>query len=206
MPATNGCRTQAEGYNRAAPMRSVVIPRQLPALLVTVFLSMACRLAAPPTPTPSVVVSIGPPTTAVDAPAETLALQTLLNELRRARELPLLEFPASLQQIALARALEVAGSNDLRHAAEGSGNPTLVTALQQAGYHGRASEHLLIVTDPAEGLAATVMRAWISDSAHRADLLDPEFLVSGVGIVAHLDGWVVVQVLVENEAPEEAGS
>ena len=161
---------------------------------------MSCRLGAPPSPTPSAVVPVGAPTTAVDAPAETLALQTSLNQLRQANELPILEFPASLQQIALARALEVAASSELRNVVETSGAPAVLTMLERAGYQGRVAEHLLLVTDPGDGLASTATRAWFSDPAHRADLLDPGYLLSGIGIVSHIEGWIVVQVLVENDA------
>jgi uncharacterized protein YkwD len=171
-----------------------------PALAASCLLGLPAGSSSSLSPAPIASASPG----SIDAPNETTTLQGDVNRLRRAHDLSELEFPAALQQIALARALELSSRGVLDHAAGPGGEAAVLPMLGSEGYTGRLAEHLIVVTDPGPGLAATVMRAWFSDPAHRADLLDAGYRAAGIGIAQSQEGWVVVQIMVESRPQEVA--
>jgi uncharacterized protein YkwD len=188
----------------------VPVRRILPVFVFGPALAASCLLGVPAgssTPLSSAATSsasVASPPGAIDAPTETVTLQGDVNQLRRAHDLAELEFPAALQQIALARALDLSSRGVLDHAEGPGGEAAVLPLLESEGYTGRLAEHLLVVTDPGPGLAATVMRAWFSDPAHRADLLDAGYRAAGIGIAQSREGWVVVQIMVEGRPQEVA--
>jgi len=178
----------------------VEIPRW-PLLGFTAWLLVAsCGIAAPSAATSEATAA----TATVDTAAETSRLQAGVNTLRESQSIGGLAFPAALQQVALARALETAARGRLDHIRLGESTAAVLPMLEADGYSGRVAEHLILVKDPGEGLAATVLRAWFEDAAHRADLLDPGYQASGLGIAAAAQGWVIAQVLVESVPSGEA--
>lgn len=179
------------------------------------FLAAACRLSLPFGPSSGLATGapfgpVGSEPSAVpgrasdvssafvDPARETGRLQTGVNRLRESQGLGELVFPAELQQLALARALEIAASGDPRHAEPGATEAAILPLLMAEGYAGRLAEHVILVRDPGDELAATVLRAWFEDEAHRADLLDPGYQAAGIGVAAGGRGWAVVQVLAES--------
>lgn len=172
------------GYPRgpASPARGASTPFQ-PNLAAS-----PAETAPPVTPAPGGLV---------DPASETTRLQFDLNRLRRSQGLEEWTSPAALQQIALARALELASRGGLSHTRLAETTAAVLTMLEAEGYAGRMAELLIRVRDPGEGLAATVLRAWFEDEAHRADILSPDYYASGIGIAAGGGEWVVVLVLAE---------
>ncbi|HSB89222.1 MAG TPA: CAP domain-containing protein [Anaerolineales bacterium] len=134
---------------------------------------------------------------AIDLAAETTRLRANLNTLRQSQGAGDLTFPASLQQVALARALEIASQGSLDHERPGEATAAIMPMLEADGYSGRIAEFAILVRDPGDRLSATVLRAWFEDAAHRADLLDPGYQAAGIGIAETAGGWVAVQVMVE---------
>ena len=121
--------------------------------------------------------------------------------MRQVQGVEALAFPAALQQIALERALDIAASGVLDHGSEPEA--AVLRMLEAAGYSGRLAEHVILVTDSGVSLAATVIRAWFSDSAHRGDLLDPAYRSAGIALTPSGEGWLVVHVLAEAGIPQE---
>lgn len=134
---------------------------------------------------------------AIDLAAETTRLRTSVNTLRQSQGVSDLTFPVSLQQVALARALEIASQGSLDHERVGEATAAVVPMLEADGYSGRIAEFAIVVRNPGDRLSSTVLRAWFEDAAHRADLLDPGYQAAGIGIAETAGGWVAVQVLVE---------
>jgi uncharacterized protein YkwD len=141
---------------------------------------------------------------AVDLAAETTRLRANVNTLRQSQGVSDLTFPASLQQVALARALEIASQGSLDHERPGEATAAVVPMLEADGYSGRIAEFAIVVRDPGDRLSSTVLRAWFEDAAHRADLLDPGYQAAGIGLAETAGGWVAVQVMVEFIPSEEA--
>jgi uncharacterized protein YkwD len=134
---------------------------------------------------------------AVDLAAETTRLRANVNTLRQSQGVSELTFPASLQQVALARALEIASRGSPDHQRPGEATAAVVPMLEADGYSGRIAEFAIVVRDPGDHLSSTVLRAWFEDAAHRSDLLDPGYQAAGFGIAESAGGWVAVQVMVE---------
>ena len=200
LPFAGGRRGRA--IIAATRLRPVPVQTTLPALIVGCLLTGSCAVVVPSGQTQFATArSPSPSSAAVDAPTETALLQKDVNQLRQVQGIEALAFPAALQQIALARALDLAASGVLDH---GSGpNAAVLRMLQAAGYSGRLAEHVILVTDSGVSLAATVMRAWFSDLAHRADLLDPVYHAAGIALAPSGEGWLVVHVLAEAGIPQE---
>ena len=133
----------------------------------------------------------------IDTAFETNHISLDLNRLRRAQGLEEWSVPAALQQIALARALELASRGRLSHYRLVERAAPVLTMLEAEGYAGRMAELLIRVRDPGEGLAPTVLRAWFEDAPHRADILSPDYQAAGVGIASGEGEWIVVLVLAE---------
>ena len=139
----------------------------------------------------------------VDTAYETNRISLDLNRLRRSQGLEEWTSPAALQQIALARALELASRGGLSHYRLVERTAPVLTMLEAEGYAGRMAELLIRVRDPGEGLAPTVLRAWFEDEPHRADILSPDYHAAGVGIASGEGEWIVVLVLAEFGPAEE---
>ena len=157
--------------------------------------------AAPPGVTTPLLVPTGGQS--VDKAYETNRISLDLNRLRRSQGLEEWTSPAALQQIALARALELASRGGLSHYRLVERTASVQTMLEAEGYFGRMAELLIRVRDPGEGLAPTVLRAWFGDEPHRADMLSPDYHVSGVGAASGDREWIVVLVLAEFGPSEE---
>jgi uncharacterized protein YkwD len=180
-------------------------PLSLHALILGCVVTLSCRAAAP-TLTPASPSGASPvaglaAVSAVDAASETSDLQDKVNGLRRSQGVPELGFPAALQQISLARALDLASRRALDHTLV-DGQAAVQAQLESAGYSGRIAELVLQVTDGGPSLASTVLRAWVSDPAHQSALLEPAYRVAGIGMAASPEGWIVVQVLAEQGGEE----
>lgn len=139
----------------------------------------------------------------VDTAYETTHLALDLNRLRKSQGLEEWTYPAALQQIALARGLELASRGTLSHYRLVERTPPILTMLEVEGYAGRMAELLIRVRNPGEGLAPTVLRAWFEDEPHRADILSSDYHASGVGIASGEGEWIVVLVLAEYGPLEE---
>jgi uncharacterized protein YkwD len=148
--------------------------------------------------------SVGPtPRRLVDTAYETTHIALDLNRLRQSQGLKEWTFPAALQQIALARGLELASRGRLSHYRLAERTAPVLTMLEVEGYAGRMAELLIRVRDPGQGLAPTVLRAWFEDEAHRADILSPDYHAAGVGVASGDREWIVVLVLAEFGPSEE---
>ena len=169
--------------------------------LTTSLLVVSCGAGRPGFPaavaSPESRVSVGATAPAIDLAAETTRLRANVNTLRQSHGVSDLTFPVSLQQVALARALEIASLDSLEHERPGEATAAVVPMLEADGYSGRIAELAILVRDPGDRLSATVLRAWFEDAAHRADLLDPGYQAAGIGIAETAGGWVAVQVMVE---------
>jgi uncharacterized protein YkwD len=159
----------------------------------------------PSTASPGVTAPLLVPTggQSVDTAYETNRIALDLNRLRQSQGLEEWTSPAALQQIALARALELASRGGLSHYRLVERTAPVQTMLETEGYSGRMAELLIRVRDPGDGLAPTVLRAWFEDEAHRADMLSPDYHVSGVGVASGGGEWIVVLVLAEFGPSEE---
>lgn len=98
----------------------------------------------------------------------------LINKIRAANNLPLLQSEQKLQQAALSQAQLMARHSKMGHSI-GWGNG-FAARLKKAGIRGVAAENVAV----GQKTVAAVLSAWMNSAGHRKNLLDPSFTRYGL--------------------------
>lgn len=148
-----------------------------PALTALVSLSIGSLVTA--------TTSLAATAASVDAPVEEQAL-TLMNSERVAAALPEFQRTAERDEVARARALDMATSGYFAHI-----SPSGVDAAALLADHGIAfvavAENIGRATYARDDVAGVVHRAWMASAGHRTNMLEGRHLQVGIG-VAQVDG------------------
>lgn len=102
----------------------------------------------------------------------------LINQIRAAHNLPLLEAEQKLQQAALSQAQLMAKHSKMGHSI-GWGN-SFSARLKRAGINGAAAENVAV----GQKTVVAVLDAWMKSPGHRKNLLDRSFTRYGLGHAA----------------------
>ena len=121
-------------------------------------------------------------------------LQTLINDERTSNNLSALSVNAELAAAAKAHATDLLCSNELRH--EGSDGSTPESRVEAQGFTASLVVEDLYAAPVNGGDPQSAIDWWMSDSASRADILNPNTTVFGVAYVSSevsmLGGYFVV--------------
>jgi uncharacterized protein YkwD len=124
-----------------------------------------------------------------------------LNQLRSGEGASPLHRLTSLDQIARDRAVALAASSSLWHAA-GGGEGAVESDLRSAGFTGQVAEVALSVPAGHEDLLGQVLQALLTDPANREVVMGQNFRLAGFGSADDGATWYVVGVLAENGPSE----
>jgi uncharacterized protein YkwD len=174
---------------------------------LSAFLFSGCLVITPSPPDVSDPPALVVPPVAPVIAALQQAILTEVNATRSARRLgPLADMP-ELDAAALAFAAELARRGTLSHESDVPGMTTLAERLSAAGVSSfrQAGENLARVGGEAYEVAPAVVRLWLESAPHSANLLEPRFNRSGVGIVRAGNSWYVTQVYAQTRGrqPDE---
>ncbi|HEX6938246.1 MAG TPA: CAP domain-containing protein [Longimicrobiales bacterium] len=113
---------------------------------------------------------------------------------RRAGARPLRVDPA-LTRAARRYARELAERQEIAHVSRTPGRRTFRQRIAAAGAQARvAGENLARLTASGATLSERTVQAWMRSPGHRANMLDPAFARTGIGVWLGNDGvWYVVQ-------------
>lgn len=116
-------------------------------------------------------------------------------ERRRTGARPLVA-DARLNRAAERYARELASRREIEHVSATPGLRTFRDRMHAAGARARiAGENLARLTSTSQSLPSRTVRAWLRSPGHRANLLDPAWQRSGVGVWLGRDGvWYIVQL------------
>ena len=145
-------------------------------------------------------VDIAEVTESLTGPGELVDLADIIETMNRIREregVPDLASSPDLARIAQARSEELSLTRSLWHVDASSGM-TPGDRMAQTGFSGALAEHVIAVTLEAEDPVGTVLQAWLTDSSHRRDVLDPQFSMTGLGLSEDGRWRYLVQLLAEN--------
>lgn len=123
------------------------------------------------------------------------ALLRQVNDARaRLGQQALLRDPA-LQRAATRYSAELARRGVLDHESPVPGRRTFIARLVAEGAKRRgAGENLAALTESPDAVATQVVRLWLESPYHRANLLEPTFTRTGIGVSAGRDGvWYVAE-------------
>ncbi len=130
------------------------------------------------------------------------AILQAINVLRAEAGVPALIIQPVLNEIASARATDLAVRSYLGHEDPDTGEVEVKTTLADIGYSGPAAELLLASQDLLDDVPASVTEAWFNDPMHKALLLEPSFRYCGIGMMGDGDVWMISMVLTVG-LPEE---
>jgi uncharacterized protein YkwD len=159
-------------------------------------------LPLPPAPGP-VSPSEGP---GAELPHAAVSVQ-VLGEVNRAREgagvRPLLA-DAALDRAAAHHASELARREVLDHESTDPARRTIALRVDAVGVRWRRiAENLAQVSGGSAAVGPQVARLWLNSPGHRANMLEPAYTRSGVGVARDRAGlWYVVQLYVLPAAGE----
>lgn len=102
----------------------------------------------------------------------------------------------ALARAARRYAQELARRGEIEHLSRTPGRRTFRDRIHAEGGRARiAGENLARLTAAPESMPNRVVRAWLKSPGHRANLLDPVYARTGVGVWLGADGiWYIVQV------------
>lgn len=122
------------------------------------------------------IAALAPGAFAASSRAYSNALVRAINGARAANGVGPLQIDDRLQTAASGQSSYLASVGKLDHA--GPAGADVLTRVSRLGYHGA-----LVGEDLAVGMGpGATVRAWMSDAAHRQNLLEPRFRVVGVGV------------------------
>ncbi len=100
-----------------------------------------------------------------------------------------------LGRAAQSYARELAGRGRLDHTSPVPGRHTFMDRLAAEGARPRmAGENLALLTETPRALPAHVVQLWLDSPGHRANLLEPRFTCTGIGVWPGSDGvWYVTE-------------
>ena len=111
----------------------------------------------------------------------------LVNAERRRRGLPALVFNAQLDQMANIQAENMAHFQKMAHVIPEASLPTMGDRARHVGYpFGRLAENVALGYPDAE----TVVNGWMTSKGHRANILNPDVVETGIAIARSPSGGV----------------
>jgi len=129
------------------------------------------------------------------------AVNEAINRIREREGVPPLKVSPGLTGLAQARAEELSETRSLWHV-EADSERTPGQQMIQAGFSGGLAEHAVAVMIQAEDPVGIVLQAMLTDLAHRHNLLDPQFSLTGLGLSDDGRWWYLVQLLAERGPSE----
>jgi uncharacterized protein YkwD len=159
-------------------------------IIAVALLSWACAFPGPP---------VAPPPDPPDVTAEAVEVTVLAASIRvrHSAGLSSLESIPELTNAARRHALELARRGTLDHASEVDTLRTLEMRVRVAGVQAFrvVGENLASVLNPLIHPGEEVVQRWLRSEGHAANLLNPLYDRTGVGVVRAADGtWYVVQL------------
>jgi uncharacterized protein YkwD len=109
----------------------------------------------------------------------------LINAERRHQGLPALVFNAQLDQMANIQAQNMAHFQKMAHVIPEASLPTMGDRARHVGYpFGRLAENVALGYPDAE----TVVQGWMTSKGHRANILNPDVVETGIAIARSSNG------------------
>jgi uncharacterized protein YkwD len=125
------------------------------------------------------------------------ALLLAVNTRRVEAGLPGLKSTPELTRIAQLRAEDMLVRDYFGHLDPISGTPLVELLLKSEGFTGRVAENLYATDAPEKDVVDQVVSAWFESPSHRANLLDPNLVYTGVGLAGDGTWWKVCQVFAQ---------
>ncbi len=122
-----------------------------------------------------------------------------VNAARTERGLAPLQSSDQLTDFAYLRSEDMIVRDYYGHLDPATGEAVLWTLLADAGYEGRIAENLFAMTGLIDGVPEAVLNAWLDSADHRANLLDPSFRFTGIGLMGDGTWWMIAQIFAEEE-------
>lgn len=133
------------------------------------------------------------------------AILEMTNSERQALSLTALSPSATLMDIAFGRSEDMVARGYFDHADPVDGHLAAETLLIGRGYGGRLGENLFSYNGPLGDLALDALASWMSGPDERSLILDPDFQVTGVGVMGDGSWWTVTQLFAETGPQETCG-
>jgi len=144
---------------------------------------MGCTIPEPPPPPAPATTTAG----SGRYGARVSRIFDLVNAERRRRGLPALVFNAQLDQMANIQAGNMARFQKMAHVIPEASLPTMTDRAHHVGYpFGRLAENVALDYPDAE----TVVQGWMNSKGHRANILNPDVVETGIAIARSSSGGV----------------
>ena len=149
---------------------------------VAAFIASGCTIPVPsPAPTPATPVASG------RYGATVSRIFDLINAQRRHQGLPALVYNAQLDQMATIQAQNMAHFQKMAHVIPEASLPTMTDRARYVAYpFGRLAENVALGFPDAE----TVVQGWMTSKGHRANILNPDVVETGIAIARSPSGGV----------------
>jgi len=135
--------------------------------------------SSPPAATPATAAAAG------RYGARVSRIFDLINAERRHQGLPALVFNAQLDQMANIQAQNMARFQKMAHVISEASLPTMGDRARYVGYpFGRLAENVALGYPDAE----TVVNGWMTSKGHRANILNPDVVETGIAIARSSSG------------------
>lgn len=143
-----------------------------------------------------------------DAAARRLILDLLVetNEVRATHAAPALEPDAALTRAAQAYARELAARGELDHWSPIPGHASPLDRMRAVGAKvGKWGENLALSEHYRDGqVPYAMLGGWLDSPGHRVNLLNPDYVLTGIGMERGRDGqWYAVQLYAGPPSPEK---
>jgi uncharacterized protein YkwD len=129
----------------------------------------------------------------------------MANTERQALGLAALSSSSTLMGIAFGRSEDMVGRGYFDHADPVDGHLAAETLLVDGGFGGRLGENLFSYNGPLNDLALDALASWMSGPDERSLILDPDFRLTGVGVMGDGSWWTVTQLFAETGPQETCG-
>ncbi len=150
---------------------------------------------------PVVLPESVPPSTSTSADIAALEQATIdaVNRTRARQDARALRRNDAMMQAAREHARELANRHELDHASKQQGRETFAQRLAAAGAPNwtLAGENLIQLPFTSRDIADEAVAGWLGSASHRAQMLEPSYTDTGVGIVRDDHGdWFIVQLFI----------
>lgn len=162
----------------------------------------ACQLPLGRSGTPGTTVGQAPdrpPIERADLVATERAVLDAVNRTRTEHGMPAMRPNRAMTEAARGHAQELSVRGELDHQSVQRGRETFAQRLALAGAPEwtLAGENLMVLPHPTADVAGDVVLGWLASASHRAEMLEPGYTDSGVGIARDARGdWYIVQLYV----------
>jgi uncharacterized protein YkwD len=127
----------------------------------------------------------------------TTSILSGINVRRTAEGLSPLIMHETLKNVAFSRAEDMVARDYFSHTDPDDGGIPARQLLTASDFSGRLAENLFATTGPLNDVAVKTLEAWFNSPIHRANLMDPSFRYTGLGLMGDGVWWKVTQVFAE---------